>query len=97
MDKYQPRLIRRHGFVLLMSSVAYFILARCLVASHGNESCLAKALGADRKGKISTVLYAIAIPLTLWSSYAALFLYVFVEIMWIVPDRRVEKVLKENC
>lgn len=83
-----------YGLVLFFSAMAYYILIRILVASHGAESSLAKAIGDDFKGKISAVLYAIGIPMAYYSSYIALGFYVIVAAIWIIPDRRVEKVIK---
>lgn len=82
-----------YGIVLLFSAVAYFILTRVLLAVHGKESVLAAALGNDFKGKISVVFYALAIPLSFVSSWIACSFYVLVAIMWLVPDRRIEKTL----
>ena len=82
-----------YGVVLLFASIAYYILARALIAAHGTDSVLATALGRDVKGKVSVVAYAAAIPLALASSWLAFGLFVLVAIMWLVPDRRIEKTL----
>ena len=82
-----------YGMDLLLAAVAYFILARALIALHGPESVLAKALGSDFKGKVSLVIYLLAVPLAFVSSWSACGLYVVVEVMWLVPDRRIEKTL----
>jgi uncharacterized membrane protein len=82
-----------YGLVLLFAGVAYFILTRALIALHGRDSVLATALGRDFKGKISVVIYLIAIPLALVNSWFACVLYVLVAIMWLIPDRRIEKTL----
>jgi uncharacterized membrane protein len=82
-----------YGFVLLMAAVAYFILARALVSLHGKASTIATALGADFKGKISMVICAAAIPLAFVKSWLACGLYVLIAVMWLVPDRRIEKKL----
>jgi uncharacterized membrane protein len=82
-----------YGVVLLGAAIAYFILARTLVSLHGKESTIAIALGRDFKGKISMVIYALAIPLSFVRSWLACALYVFVAVMWLVPDRRIEKTL----
>jgi uncharacterized membrane protein len=82
-----------YGVDLLLAAVAYFILAHALIALHGPESVLAKALGADFKGRVSVVVYLLAIPLAFISSWSACMLYVLVAIMWLVPDRRIEKTL----
>ncbi|MDE3058795.1 MAG: DUF1211 domain-containing protein [Bacteroidota bacterium] len=80
-----------YGVVLLFAAIAYFILTRTLIAVHGKDSVLATALGSDFKGKISVVLYAAAILLSFVISWFACGIYVLVAIMWLVPDRRIEK------
>jgi uncharacterized membrane protein len=82
-----------YGVVLLGAAVAYFVLARALVALHGADSVLAAALGADLKGKVSVGAYVLAIPLAFISAWAACALYVLVAVMWLVPDRRIERTL----
>ncbi|WP_201403034.1 TMEM175 family protein [Kaistia sp. 32K] len=82
-----------YGFVLMMSGVAYYILARSLIALEGQDSALAIAFGQDRKGKISVLIYAAAIVLAFVSPWIAIACYVVVALIWLVPDRRVEKVL----
>ena len=82
-----------YGGVLLCAAIAYFILVRTLLSLHGLESVLATALGRDFKGKISIVIYLVAIPLAFVRSWLACALYVFVAIMWLVPDRRIERTL----
>jgi len=82
-----------YGVVLLFAAVAYYILARVLIAAHGADSLLAKAIGRDFKGRLSLVLYASAIPLTFVSAWLACGLYVTVAVIWLVPDRRIERVL----
>ena len=80
-----------YGIVLLLAGFAYYILARTLVALHGGSSDLARALGHQFKDKLSVLLYAVAIPLAFAYSWAADVLYVTVAIMWLIPDRRIEK------
>lgn len=82
-----------YGIVLLFASIAYFILSRALISLHGRDSVLATAVGLDFKGLISTVIYLVAIPLALVRWWLACALYVLVTIMWLVPDRRIEKTL----
>jgi uncharacterized membrane protein len=82
-----------YGVVLLGAAIAYYILARALVAVHGQDSAIATALGADFKGKISVVLYLAAIPAAFASPWLSCAIYVLVEIMWLVPDRRIERTL----
>src|SRR5437870_6077633 len=82
-----------YGTVLLFAAIAYFILVRSLLALHGKDSTLATALGRDFKGKVSMVIYLVAIPLAFVKSWLACTFYVLVAIMWLVPDRRIEKTL----
>ncbi|HXO21205.1 MAG TPA: TMEM175 family protein [Thermoanaerobaculia bacterium] len=82
-----------YGAVLLLAGGAYFILARVLVALHGRESTLARAIGEDRKGLVSIVLYAAAVGLAFVRPGLALALYVVVAVIWLVPDRRIERIL----
>lgn len=82
-----------YGIVLLSSAIAYYILARILIASHGKDSALATALGEDFKGKISLLIYAVAIGLSFVNSWFACILYILVAVMWLIPDRRIEKTL----
>jgi uncharacterized membrane protein len=85
-----------YGTVLLSAAIAYFILTRVLVSSHGRDSALAKAVGRDVKGKVSVVCYAVAIPLAFVNSWLACALYVLVVVMWLIPDRRIERELTER-
>jgi uncharacterized membrane protein len=64
-----------------------------LISHHGKESTLAIAIGRDFKGKISLVIYAVAVLLSLVNSWLAFLLYVSVAIMWLIPDRRIEKTM----
>lgn len=82
-----------YGVVLLFAAIAYFILSRILVASHGKDSALARAVGRDFKGKVSVLLYIVAILLCFINSWLACVLYVLVAIMWLIPDRRIERTL----
>ena len=82
-----------YGVVFLLAAVAYTILTRALLALHGNDSTLAKALGRDVKGKISLALYAAGVLVALVRPRIAAGLYLVVAIIWFVPDRRIEKVL----
>jgi uncharacterized membrane protein len=82
-----------YGVVLLMAAIAYWILQQRIIASQGPDSLLKKAVGGDWKGRLSPVLYAIAIPMAFWSRWVSLALYVLVALLWLIPDRRIEKVL----
>ena len=85
-----------YGIVLLLAAVAYSILQRAIIALQGRESLLAAAVGGDRKGKLSVALYLAAIPLAFVGPWIALGLYVAVALMWLVPDRRIERVLEKR-
>ncbi|HXT40821.1 MAG TPA: TMEM175 family protein [Candidatus Angelobacter sp.] len=82
-----------YGFVLLMAAVAYYILQRAIIAQQGRDSLLASAIGCDWKGKLSPVLYFSAIPLAFVNPWISNGLYVFVALLWLIPDRRIERVL----
>ena len=83
-----------YGVVLLLSAVSYYILQNVIVRTHGAGSALGRAIGRDRKGKLSLVLNAVAIPLASVSPGAAMTLYVTVALMWFIPDRRIERALQ---
>lgn len=82
-----------YGVVLLMAAIAYWILQQLIISSQGANSILKKAIGSDWKGKLSPVLYAVAIPLAFWWQWGALGLYALVALLWLIPDRRIERVL----
>jgi uncharacterized membrane protein len=80
-----------YGVVLIMASLAYYFLAHCLTDLHGKSSEFSQALGSDRKGKISTGIYAIGIGLSFLQPFLGFAMYVLVAVIWFVPDRRFEK------
>jgi len=84
-----------YGVDLLMAGVAYYILAHCLTKIHGKNSTLAVAIGKDRKGIISVVLYMLGIGLTLINAWLGFTVYVLVAAIWFIPDSRIEKKLEE--
>jgi len=84
-----------YGIVQLLAACAYFILTRSLIAAHGSNSPLANAVGRDFKGKVSVVIWAVAIPISFLTPLLACALYVLVAIIWFVPDRRIERALDE--
>jgi uncharacterized membrane protein len=92
-NQFAPGPVALYGVVLLFSAIAYFILTQTLLAIHSKDSVLATALGSDFKGKISVVIYAVAIAVSFVNSWIAGAMYVMVAIMWLVPDRRIEKTL----
>jgi uncharacterized membrane protein len=85
-----------YGAVLLAAAIAYYILARLLISINGKDSPLAVAFGRDIKGKASPLIYATAIPLAFARAWIACALYVLVAIIWLVPDRRIEKTLVDD-
>ena len=85
-----------YGTILLMSGVAYWILERALIRAEGEDSLVKKAVGEDRKGIISVVLYAVAIPFAFSGHWIAHTIYILVALIWLVPDRRIERVLSSE-
>jgi TMEM175 potassium channel family protein len=92
-NRFAPWPVALYGTVLLLAAVAYFVLTRALIAVHGRDSVLATAVGRDVKGKVSVVIYTVGIAIAFLSAALACGLYVLVAIMWLVPDRRIEKTL----
>jgi uncharacterized membrane protein len=82
-----------YGGVLLMSAVAYFVLQQVIIRSQGEHSALLKAVGDDWKGKTSLLLYGIAVVVAVWSGPVAHVFYVVVALIWLLPDRRIERML----
>ncbi|HEX5486154.1 MAG TPA: TMEM175 family protein, partial [Limnobacter sp.] len=82
-----------YGFVLLMAALAYYLLQRLIMSTDGPDSLLKKAVGSDWKGKLSPVFYAAGILTSFWQHWLAQALYVFVALMWLVPDRRIERMV----
>lgn len=84
-----------YGLVLLAAALAYYVLQRAIIRAHGPHGALARALGADFKGKISPLLYLLAIAAAFFLPWVAIAIYVLVALMWLVPDRRIERALRE--
>lgn len=84
-----------YGVVLLMAAIAYTILQTLIVAQQGANSTLAVAVGKDIKGKLSMLLYLVAIPSAFIHQWIADGIYVFVALIWLIPDRRIESKLSE--
>jgi uncharacterized membrane protein len=80
-----------YGVILLLTAIAYYIMVRSLLTLHGPTSLIATALGSDFKGKISVVIYLVAIPLAFVNPWIAYGIYVLVAVMWLVPDKRIER------
>src|SRR5215467_4895551 len=85
-----------YGFVLLMAATAYYILERVIIANEGRNSLVAEAVRRERKGKLSLVLYLAAIPIAFVSPWIAAGLYVFVALLWLIPDPRIERKIENR-
>jgi uncharacterized membrane protein len=94
-NHFAPTPTALYGVVLLMAGIAYFILERAILAREGPGSVLRAAVGRDLKGKISPLLYLIAIPAAFVHQAIAGAIYVGVALMWLVPDRRIERMLEQ--
>ncbi len=95
-NRFSPLPTVLYGAVLLMAALAWLLLQRSIIASHGDGSLLAKAIGADLKGKSSPLLYVAAISVAFLYPWVSQVSYVFVALLWLVPDRRIEKLVTEH-
>jgi uncharacterized membrane protein len=94
-NHFAPTPTALYGVVLLMAALAYWLLARAIVATEGPDGLLARAIGKDRKGTVSVLLYLLAVALAFVSQWAAQAIYVVVALAWLIPDRRIEHVVKQ--
>jgi uncharacterized membrane protein len=85
-----------YGIILLMAAIAYYILQTRIISNHGPDSILAKAIGSDFKGKISPILYLLAIGLSWISGWLSGCIYILVAFIWLIPDRRIEVIFREG-
>ena len=85
-----------YGIVLLMAAIAYYLLQKAIIRSQGSDSILKRAVGRDWKGKLSPVLYIAAIVATSFSPWISEAIFVAVALIWLIPDRRIEKVLPQS-
>lgn len=85
-----------YGFVLLMAGIAYYVLQRTIINQQGPRSILATAIGGDWKGKLSPALYFIAVPTAFVNPWISTGLYVFIALIWFIPDRRIERMLERR-
>ena len=92
---FAPWPVAAYGTVLLLAGCAYFILTRALIAHHGQDSALARAVGSDRKGLLSVLLYAVAVPAAFLDPRISCAIYVLVALMWFIPDRRIERTISD--
>ena len=94
-NHFAARPVALYGVVLLMAGLAYYLLSQCLIHFHGEDSVLGAAVGSDLKGKLSIAIYAVAILLSFANRWAGFGLYWVVATMWLVPDRRIERVISD--
>jgi TMEM175 potassium channel family protein len=92
-NHFAARPVALYGAVLLMAGIAYYTLSQLLIRHQGRDSVLAKAVGRDFKGQISVILYVAAIGLSFLNRWIAVGIYVLVVVMWLIPDRRIERTL----
>jgi uncharacterized membrane protein len=85
-----------YGLVLLMAAIAYYVLQQVIIASQGQESVLKAAVGSDWKGKLSPVLYVLAIVVAFVSPLVSALIYVTVALIWLVPDTRIQRALESH-
>jgi uncharacterized membrane protein len=85
-----------YGVIMLMAALAYWILQQRIIVSQGDGSLLAKAVGSDLKGKLSPALYIIAILSTFFEHRIAWLIYIAVAVLWLVPDKRIERALGDD-
>ncbi|HEY2154839.1 MAG TPA: TMEM175 family protein, partial [Isosphaeraceae bacterium] len=95
-NNFAPPPVALYGFVMLMAAIAYYILQLTMLRVPGGNPILASALGSDWKGKLSPVAYVAAIPLSFANRWAACALYVLVAVVWLIPDRRIERALASH-
>ncbi|QMU31193.1 TMEM175 family protein [Adhaeribacter radiodurans] len=96
-NHFAPIPMAFYGVVLFMSSIAYWLLQNRIIQNHDPEFILTKAIGKDIKGKISPVLYFTAICSTYFGSWIAGSIYVLVAFMWLIPDKRIEIIMKHTA
>jgi uncharacterized membrane protein len=95
-NHFAPAPSALYGVILLMAAIAYWILQQQIIRSQGADSVLREAVGRDWKGKLSPILYILAIAAAFRSAWMAQAFYVFAALIWLVPDRRIEKALTER-
>jgi uncharacterized membrane protein len=93
-NHFAPMPAALYGVVMLMAAIAYWLLARAIIAADGPDSLLARAIGKDRKGTLSVLVYLFAIPLAFVNQWLSQAIYVGVALVWLVPDRRIERAMK---
>ena len=95
-NDFSPIPVLVYGIVLLMAAIAYWILQQLIIGSQGPDSLLRRAVGSDWKGKVSPLLYVVAIVAAVGLRWVSMALYVLVALLWLVPDRRIERALADG-
>jgi len=95
-NHFDPIPMAMYGIVLLMAAVAYFLLQTQIIRSQGKDSLLARAVGNDIKGKISPILYSLAIASNFASQWISGALYILVALIWLIPDKRIEIIIRSE-
>jgi uncharacterized membrane protein len=85
-----------YGVVLFMAGTAYYILQRIIIADHGHDSKMARAIGNDWKGKLSIILYAAGVGIAFWEAWISSVIYTVVALLWLIPDKRLERAMDER-
>jgi uncharacterized membrane protein len=96
-NRFAPLPTAIYGVDLLMAAIAYWLLQRAIIAEHGPESLLARAIGVDWKGKLSPLIYVVAVASAFLHQAIAGILYAAVALIWLIPDRRIERMLASNA
>ena len=95
-NNFAPMTMALYGGILLMAAIAYFILQNLIIQEHGKDGILAKAVGSDFKGKLSPILYILGIASCWINSWISALFYILVALMWLIPDKRIERTLEEE-
>lgn len=95
-NHFAPVPIALYGVILLMAAIAYYILQWQILRIHGKDSLLSKAIGNDIKGKVSPILYSVAILSSFYNQWIAGAIYVLVALLWLIPDKRIEHILLDK-
>lgn len=92
-NNFAPLPVALYGIILLLAAIAYYILQNRILKRQGNNALLSRAIGKDLKGKLSPVLYVIAIVSTFFNEWLAGCIYVLVALIWLIPDKRIERIV----
>jgi uncharacterized membrane protein len=95
-NHFTPVPMAFYGIILLMAAIAYYILQTRIISNHGPDSILSRAIGKDIKGKISPILYVLGIGLGWISPWISGGIYILVALIWVVPDKRIEIIFKDD-